>query len=119
MKQTGRCKVFAIKRGGEQRIRYYLTNQLTLTIQTYLKYWKDHWNVESLHKYIKHEFALADCYSGREIPNRSYWNIVYFLNSIFHHYRMKQIKKGYSFTIYQLVEAYCLDYDISRARKHF
>jgi hypothetical protein len=71
----GRCKVFAIKRGKEKKIRYYASNRLKLTIQTFLKNWKDHWGVEILHGSVKGYFAFGGCYSGREVINLSYWHL--------------------------------------------
>lgn len=119
LKKIGRVKVFAIKRGQETRIRYYFTKHFKLTIQTFVKRWKDHWAVETLHDYLKHDFSLGKCYSGREIINQSYWNVVYFLNTTFQCYRREQKKKGRYYTIPQLIEAYCFDYDRERAKKHF
>jgi hypothetical protein len=60
----GKCKVFAIRRGQEKNIRYYVTNNLKLTIESFLKKRRAHWLVETLHDTIKNYMGLGDCYSG-------------------------------------------------------
>jgi len=119
MTTLGKCKVFAIKRGQEKNIRYYATNNLKLTINTFLKKRREHWSVETLHDNIKNYMGFNDCYSGREIINLSHWNFVYLLDLIFRYYQLDLKRNDEKLTIFQLWETYCLYYDISRSKKCF
>lgn len=119
LKQLGRKIVFALKRGKETRIRYYVSNHLKLTIQTFCRKWQRHWAVESLHDYLKNSFALDECHSGREITNCTYWNFTYAINLMFQLYVLFASQNNLYYTIQQLVEAYSLDYDIEKAKKCF
>ncbi|KKL63912.1 hypothetical protein LCGC14_2170360 [marine sediment metagenome] len=115
----GRCKVFAIRQGDSSTIKYYLTNLVKMTIQTFSKRWSDHWEVENLHAKVKKFFGFEDCYSGKEDFNLCYWELSYFLYYLFRLYQEQLRKKGIDYTLLKLWECYCTDYDISKAKKHF
>ena len=79
----GRGKVFAIRRGDETRIRYYITNVLKLSINRLLERLKVHWRVETMHLDLKERFHLNGCNSGKTILNLIHWQLcylVYFLS---------------------------------------
>ena len=113
----GRCKVFALKRGQDKRIHYYLTNDLKMTILTFSQRWKHHWNIERFHYYIKEFFGFEESYSGSENVNRFQWLLSHVIYTFFWYYQRKMKEKGLYYTIECLWQGYCLDYDIERAKK--
>ena len=113
----GRCKLFAIKRGQDKRIHYYITNQLKMTIQTFANHWKHHWQIERFHFYIKEFFGFEECYSGSEMVNRFQWLLSHVLYKLFWSFQKQLQRKGLYFTLERLWEYYCLDYDIERSYK--
>jgi len=119
MPDCGWCRIFAIRRGLSGSIKYYVTNKLDVTIDTFLKRWKTHWEVEALHNHLKKYIGFHECFSGRKIINLAFWNLVYVLWYLFRVYQDELKRQGRSYTFHQLWEAYCLDYDIERAQKHF
>lgn len=115
--KLGKCRVFAIKRGEDKRIRYYVASSLKMTISTFCHHWKHHWGVENMHQNIKTYFHFDCCHSGREIVNKVHWYLSYLLYFLFRQYQRIQKLKGRIFTIPQLWESYCLEYDVERALK--
>jgi len=116
-KSYGRHKLFAIKRGQDKRIHYYITNQLKMTIQTFANRWKHHWQIERFHFYIKEFFGFEECHSGSEIVNRFQWILSHLLYKLFWSFQRQLQKNGLFFTLERLWEFYCLDYDLERAHK--
>jgi len=49
LNRHGRCKVFAIRRGQDPRIRYYTTTDLKCSIERLLPRLRAHWQVETMH----------------------------------------------------------------------
>jgi len=113
----GRCRLFAIKRGGSAEIKYYVTNKIDLTILSFCKRWKDHWGVETLHKNVKDFCGFDDCYSGREVINLSFLSLVYLLHFLFCQQQRLLQRQGHEVSLEQLWETYTLDADIERAQK--
>ena len=115
----GRCRVLAIRRGAEKKIRYYGTTKLKISIESALKHLRIHWRVETLHKDAKHLFGLNHCYSGKQRINQTHWGLCYllvYLFQVFQVFRGKQEKKP---TIHRLWDHYCFHYDAERAKKCF
>lgn len=113
----GRSTVFAIKRGNEKRVRYYTTKNLKMTIQTFIKRWRKHWMIERFHHYTKQYFGLEECYSGKEIPNKFYWQLSHVLYKLFVIVQEKLKASGKYITLAKLWEIYCLDYELERSHK--
>ena len=83
----GQCKVFAIRRGSDTRIRYYLTNRLKLKSEQLLPRLKAHWRVETMHLHLKDLFQLRGCNSGRETMNNVHWELSYHVYLLFCQYQ--------------------------------
>ena len=113
----GKLRVFMIKRSSNEKIRYYVTNNLKMTIQTFCLLWKDHWGIETFHEYAKKFFGLEDCYSGRKETNIVHWTIVKLLYLFFYHYKRKINKIYPHITMNMLWELYCAEYDYERSIK--
>ena len=113
----GRCKLFAIKRGLDKRVHYYITNQLKMTVKTFAKHWRHHWHIERFHFYTKEFFGFEECYSGSETVNKFQWLLSHVLYKLFWSFQKKLNEKGLHFTLERLWELYCLDYDLERSYK--
>ena len=115
----GRCKVFAIRRGNDRRIRYYATNRLKTSLQRLLPHLKGHWRVETMHRDLKEYFGLGDCCSGLEPFNVLHWELVYLTYLLFCGYQRDLHRKGLSISLYRLLLHYHFSYDFYRARHCF
>ncbi|MFX0094850.1 MAG: transposase [Candidatus Hodarchaeota archaeon] len=115
----GRCKVLAIRRGKERRIRYYATNRLKMSMQRLLPRLKAHWRVETLHRDLKQYFDLRGCYSGNQTLNEIHWLTCYSTYLLFCQYQTQKQHQGIKITIPKLIHWYQYAYDYERARKCF
>ena len=113
----GRLRVFATKQGQDNRIHYYITNHTKMTIQTFSRHWKSHWQIERFHYYVKDYFGLEDCYSGSKKPNLFHWTLSHLIYKLFWSIKKKLEKRGLKYTFERLWELYCLNYDIERAKQ--
>ena len=111
----GWCKVFAVRRGNDPRIRYYATNRLKIAFEAFLPRLRTHWQVETMHHNLKQYFNFRGCYSGEETLNRVHWQIDYLLYLMFRQYQWQQLQQGVSVTIPQLIALYRYQYDEVRA----
>ena len=106
-----------IKRSSNEKIRYYVSNNVKMSIQTFCLLWKDHWGIETFHEHAKKFFGLKDCYSGRKETNIVHWTIVKLLYLFFQHYK-REVNKIYPHvTMNMLWELYCAEYDYERSIK--
>ncbi|MCK4848085.1 MAG: transposase, partial [Candidatus Heimdallarchaeota archaeon] len=117
--RQGRCKVFAVRRGEEKRIRYYGTNDLQISFNRFLERLTAHWQVETMHHDIKQYFGFDKCVTGSEDLNNLHWNLCYLVYLLFRRYQYNNFRKGISLTIPRLFELYCYQYDEKRALKCF
>lgn len=115
----GRCKVFAIRRGDETRIRYYATNHLKLSIHQLLERLKVHWRVETMHLDLKERFHLNGCNSGKNTLNIIHWQLSYLIYFLFCQYQYTLRLKGEKITIARLLLHYQYYYDEKRAQYCF
>ena len=115
----GRCRVFALRRGQEKRVRYYGTTHLKLSVEGLLGHLRAHWLVETLHEDVKQYFGLNGCYSGRQEMNEIHWTLSYCLVYLFRVLQTRLQAKGDRVTIHQLWDQYCFQYDAERAKKCF
>ena len=113
----GKLRVFMIKRSANEKIRYYVTNNIKMSINTFCLLWKDHWGIETFHEKTKLFFGLEDCYSGRKETNIVHWTIVKLLYLFFYYYK-REVNKIYPhITMNMLWELYCAEYDYKRSKK--
>jgi len=119
LNRQGRCKVFAVRRGDDKRIRYYGTNLFQISFDRFLERLSSHWQVETMHHDIKQYFGFDKCVTGSEILNNLHWNLCYLIYHLFRQYQWDESCKGSFLTISQLVELYCYQYDEERSLKCF
>lgn len=117
LNRQGRCKVFAVRRGDEKRIRYYGTNVLQITFDRFLERLSAHWQVETMHHDIKQYFGFDKYVTGSEVLNNHHWSLCYLIYFLFRQYQWNELCKGTSLTIPQLFEFYCYQYDEERSLK--
>ena len=115
----GQCKVFAIRRGHDPRIRYYATNRLKLKPEQLLPRLKVHWRVETMHLHLKDLFQLRGCNSGKEIMNHIHWQLSYHVYLLFCQYQYQLRQRGLFVTLSRLFIYYHYHYDVARAQKCF
>ena len=115
----GQCKVFAIRRGNDIRIRYYATNRLKLKPEQLLPRLKAHWRVETMHLCLKDLFQLRGCNSGKEIMNNVHWQLSYMVYLLLCQYQYQLHQSGVSVTLPRLLIYYQYHYDVTRSQKCF
>lgn len=115
----GRCKVFAVRRGNDKRIRYYGTNDLKISFDRFLARLTTHWQVETMHHNIKQFFGFNKCMTGSKVLNQLHWSLCYFSYKLFRDYQWKMSQKNILVTIPHLFALYCYQYDEDRAYKCF
>ena len=115
----GRCKVFALRRGDETRIRYSATNSLKLSVQQLLGRLKVHWRVETMHLDLKERFHLNGCNSGKDVLNTIHWQLSYLIYFLFCQYQHFLRLEGEKITLARLLLHYQYHYDEIRAQRCF
>ncbi len=119
LNRHGKCKVFAVRRGNDPRIRYYATTRLKITFEALLPRLRAHWQVETMHHDLKQYFNLRGCFSGNETLNRIHWQINYLLYLMFRQYQSRQQQQGLAITLPKLIALYRYQYDEIRAQRCF
>ena len=115
----GQCKVFAIRRSNDVRVRYYATNRLKLKPEQLLPRLKAHWRVETMHLCLKDLFQLRGCNSGKETMNDVHWQLSYTIYLLLCQYQHQLHQQGVSVTLSRLLIHYQYHYDVVRAQKCF
>jgi len=115
----GRCKVFAVRRGDEARIRYFATNVLKLTINRLLKRLKVHWRVETMHLDLKERFHFNGCNSGKDVLNLIHWQLCYLVYFLSCQYQHLLHRNGERISLTRLLFHYQYQYDEERAHRCF
>jgi hypothetical protein len=115
----GRCKMFAVRRGKETRVRYYGTNVLKLSVPRLLERLKVHWRVETMHLDLKERFQLNGCNSGKEVLNLIHWQLSYLIYFLFCQYQYLFYQQSKKISLTRLLLHYQYHYDEMRAQRCF